>query len=63
MQQRAPLTFLILWRPACSAYGYVFDQPAFILSHKRKDKIAAFLQQFRNSQAGLAGAGRGGVGL
>lgn len=38
--------------PLCSAHGFVFDQAAFILSHRRKDKVAAFLQQFRNSQVG-----------
>jgi hypothetical protein len=34
----------------CSAHGYVFDQAAFIAAHKRKDKLAAFLAAFRNSQ-------------
>jgi hypothetical protein len=33
------------------AHGFVFDQAAFIAAHRRKAKVAAFLQQFRNSQA------------
>lgn len=36
--------------PCCRAHGFVFDQAAFVLSHRRKDKITSFLQQFRNSQ-------------
>jgi hypothetical protein len=28
----------------------MFDHAAFIAAQKRKDKVAAFLQQFRNSQ-------------
>jgi len=35
----------------CRAHGFVFDQAAFIAAFKRKAKVAAFLQQFRNSQA------------
>jgi hypothetical protein len=34
----------------CRAHGYLFDQAAFIAAHRRKPKVCAFLQQFRNSQ-------------
>jgi hypothetical protein len=34
----------------CRAHGHVFDLAAFIAAHRRKDKVASFLQQFRNSQ-------------
>lgn len=43
------ISFLLLL--VCRAHGFVFDQAAFILAHRRKAKVAAFLQQFRNSQA------------
>ena len=33
----------------------MFDQAAFIASHGRKDKVVAFLEQFRNSQVGRKG--------
>lgn len=48
----AHLTFpLDFPETVCSAHGFVFDQAAFILAHRRNNKVASFLQQFRNSQA------------
>ena len=48
--------------PACSAFGFMFDQAAFVASHRRKARVAAFLQQFRASQARRAAAEAQGPG-
>lgn len=46
------LPFCSLWFDlfCCRAHGFVFDQGAFTASHRRKDRVVAFLKQFRNSQ-------------